>query len=122
MNVLRQCIDLANKIYNYCLRWLHVVGKYKDKLEKNENEPVRIGQDYSMVQDKDGEVRKKVHNLQVEHANVHFSKNTLMDTFWKVKDQTECRLEQTAEVLKKGEKLVEVITIPESLVQVIKKT
>lgn len=87
MNILRQCIDSVNKIFNYYLRWPHMVGKCKDKLEQIENELVKIGQDYSMVQDKD-EVKKKVHELQVEHAKIHSAKKTLMETFWKVKDLT----------------------------------
>lgn len=45
-----------------------------------------------------------------------------MDTFWKVKDLTECRLEQLIEVLRKGEKIEEAITIPKSLIQIINKT
>lgn len=75
-----------------------------------------------MFQDQDGVVKKNIHELQAEHAKVHFSRNTLMDTLWKVRDLTECRLEQQIEILKKGEKLEEAITIPESLIQIINQT
>lgn len=122
MNVLRQCINSSNDIYNYCLRWPHVVGKYKIKLKKIESELNKIGHDYNMVQDQDGAVKNKIHELQVEHTKIHFARNTLMDTFWKVKDQTECKLEQLIEVLRKGEKLEEAITILESLIQIINQT
>lgn len=94
MNVLRQCIDSGNKVLNHCLKWPHVVGKYKDKLQEIEDEIVKIGQDYYMSLDMDGDVKKKVHALQDEHTKVHCARNTLIDTFWKVKDLTKGRLEQ----------------------------
>lgn len=79
MNELRQCINSANNIYNYCLHWPHVVGKYKDKLEQIESELNKIGQDYNMFQDQDGAANKRIHELQVEHA-----KFTLLETpLWK---------------------------------------
>lgn len=122
MNELRQCINLANSIYNYCLQWPHVVGRYKEKLEQIEGEFIKIGQDYSMFQDQDGAVKKMIRELQSEHAKFHFARNNLVDAFWKVKDLIECRLEQLIEVLRKGEKLEEAITIPKSLIQIINKT
>lgn len=99
---VEQCINLANNIYNYCLRWPHVVGRYKEKLEQIEVELIKIGQDYDMFQDKDSAVKKRIQELQFEHEKVHFTKNNHVDTFWKVKDLTKCRLEQLIEVLRKG--------------------
>lgn len=100
MNVMRQCIDSANKVFKYCLKWPHVVGKYKDKLEEIKKKLIRTGQNYNMSLDKNEDIKKKIHALQVEHTKVHYDRNTLIDAFWKVKDITEGRLEQMIEVLK----------------------
>lgn len=116
MSELRYCIDVANKVFNYCLRWPQVVGKYKDKLEEIESELVNNGQNYSMLLDKKGDVKEKVYDLQIEHATVHATKNSLIDAFQKVKDITKGRLEQMIETLKLGEEMEVAITIPESLV------
>lgn len=43
--------------------WPQVVGKYKDKVEEIESKLVKIGQNYSMLLDKNGDVKKKVNDL-----------------------------------------------------------
>lgn len=75
-----------------------------------------------MSLDLDGDVKKKVQALQDEHTKVHCARNTLIDTFQKVKDLTKGRLEQMVEVLKSGEQLEAAITILELLIQIINTT
>jgi hypothetical protein len=63
MNELRQCIISSNNIYNYCLRWPHVVGKYKERLDHIEVELNKIGQDFNMLQDQDRKIMKRIQEL-----------------------------------------------------------
>lgn len=121
MSELRLCINSTNNIFNYYLKWPHVTGKYKDKLDKIESELVKIGKDYSMLLDTNGDMRKKVINLQAEHTKVLHTKNVLTNTFWKVKDITEGRLEQMVEILRSREQLQQKITIPKHLNQIINR-
>lgn len=63
MSELRQCIDSPNKVFHYCLTSPHVVGKYKDKLEEIESELVNTRQDYIMLLNNNGDVKKKFYHL-----------------------------------------------------------
>lgn len=65
MNEMRDCINSANKIYVYCLSWLAAIAaKHKTKIEFVEEELCSLGKSFDLLNDKDGEKRRKVNSLQ----------------------------------------------------------